>query len=114
MIGELNNLLRENEQTLISKEQFGSLVSTDTDWIQFLTKLQLLYPDFANNLKRKHPNLSNNEFRLSALVRLNLSDKEISELLIIEVSSVKKAKNRLKQKMELDSNDKLDVYLGRM
>lgn len=114
MIGELNNLLRENEQTLISKEQFGSLVSTDTDWIQFLAKLQLLYPDFADNLKRKHPNLSNNEFRLSALVRLNLSDKEISELLIIEVSSVKKAKSRLKQKLELDSNDKLDVYLGQM
>jgi len=114
MIGELNNLLRENEQNLISKEQFGSLVSTDTDWIQFLAKLQLLYPDFADNLKRKHPNLSNNEFRLSALVRLNLSDKEISELLIIEVSSVKKAKNRLKQKLGLDTNDKLDSYLGQL
>jgi|GEM_PF-3459240 len=114
MIGELNKLVLENEQTLISKEQFGSLVTNDNDWVQFLAKLQLLFPHFAENLKSKHPNLSNNEFRLAALVRLNLSDKEISQLLIIEVSSVKKAKNRLKQKLGLDINDKLDLYLGQL
>jgi DNA-binding CsgD family transcriptional regulator len=43
---------------------------------------------------------------------LNLSDKEISELLFIEIPSVKKAKNRLKQKLQLDASDKLDAYIG--
>lgn len=114
MIGELNKLLLENEQSVISKEKFGNLVTNENDWVQFLAKLQLLFPLFAENLKTQHPNLSNNEFRLAALIRLNLSDKEISKLLIIEVSSVKKAKNRLKQKLGLDINDKLDLYLGQM
>lgn len=114
LIGELNKLLLENEQNLVSKEQLGNLVTNDNDWVQFLAKLQLLYPQFADNLKNMHPNLSKNEFRLASLVRLDLSDKEISELLIIELASVKKAKNRLKQKLGLDASQKLDVYLGQL
>jgi len=112
LIGELNNLVVENEQNLISKEQLSSLTTNDQDWVQFLAKLQVLFPSFADTLKSRHPNLSNNEFRLAVLIKLNLSDKEISELLFIEISSVKKAKNRLKQKLQLDTSDKLDVYIG--
>jgi DNA-binding NarL/FixJ family response regulator len=80
--------------------------------VQFLAKLQVLFPSFAESLKNRHPNLSNNEFRLAVLIKLNLSDKEISELLFIEIPSVKKAKNRLKQKLQLDASDKLDAYIG--
>ena len=114
LISELNKLLRKNEQSLVSKDQFGSLITNDTDWVEFLAKLQLVFPDFIENLKTKHPLLSNNEFRLAALIRLNLSDKEISDLLIIELASVKKAKNRLKQKLGLDANDKLGNYIGQL
>jgi tetratricopeptide (TPR) repeat protein len=112
LIGELNNLVIENEQNLISKEQLSSLTTNDQDWVQFLAKLQVLFPSFAESLKNRHPNLSNNEFRLAVLIKLNLSDKEISELLFIEIPSVKKAKNRLKQKLQLDASDKLDAYIG--
>ncbi|MDH4471718.1 MAG: tetratricopeptide repeat protein [Fluviicola sp.] len=112
LIGELNHLVLENEQNLISKEQLSSLTTNDQDWVQFLAKLQVLFPAFAESLKSKHPNLSNNEFRLAVLIKLNLSDKEISELLFIEISSVKKAKNRLKQKLQLDVSEKLDGYIG--
>lgn len=114
LIGELNKLVVENEQTLISKEQLSNLATNDADWVHFLAKLQILFPNYSDNLKSKHPNLSNNEFRLAALIRLNLSDKEISELLFIEISSVKKAKHRLKQKLSLEVGDKLDVYLGQL
>jgi tetratricopeptide (TPR) repeat protein len=112
LIGELNNLVIENEQNLISKEQLSRLTTNDQDWVQFLAKLQILFPSFAYTLKSRHPNLSNNEFRLAVLIKLNLSDKEISELLFIEISSVKKAKNRLKQKLQLDASEKLDAYIG--
>lgn len=112
LINELNNLVVENEQNLISKEQLSSLTTNEQDWVQFLAKLQVLFPNFAESLKSKHPNLSNNEFRLAVLIKLNLSDKEISELLFIEISSVKKAKNRLKQKLRLDASEKLDAYIG--
>lgn len=114
LIKELNKLLIENEQSLVSKEQFGDLITNDLAWVEFLAKLQLVFPDFTENLKTRHPGLSNNEFRLAALVRLSLSDKEISQLLIIEPASVKKAKNRLKQKLGLESNDKLSTYLGEL
>ncbi len=112
LITELNNLVVENEQNLISKEQLSSLTTNDQDWVQFLAKLQVLFPSFADTLKSRHPNLSNNEFRLAVLIELNLSDKEISELLFIEISSVKKAKNRLKQKLQLEASEKLDGYIG--
>lgn len=112
LIGELNKLVVENEQSLISRDQLSQLATNESDWVQFLAKLQILFPNFSDNLKKQHPQLSNNEFRLAALIRLNLSDKEISELLFIEISSVKKAKHRLKQKFQLETGDKLDAYLG--
>src|SRR3989338_8479838 len=112
LITELNNLVVENEQNLISKEQLSSLTTNDQDWVQFLAKLQVLFPSFVETLKNRHPNLSNTEFRLAVLIKLNLSDKEISELLFIEISSVKKAKNRLKQKLQLEASEKLDAYIG--
>lgn len=112
LISELNKLVVENEQSLISRDQLSQLATNESDWVQFLAKLQILFPNFSDNLKKQHPQLSNNEFRLAALIRLNLSDKEISELLFIEISSVKKAKHRLKQKFLLETGDKLDVYLG--
>lgn len=114
LIGELNKLVVENEQNFIAREQLNNLATNESDWVQFLAKLQILFPNFSDNLKSKHPNLSKNEFRLAALIRLNLSDKEISELLFIELSSVKKAKHRLKQKLQLDAAEKLDAYLGQL
>ena len=57
--------------------------------------------DFIKKLKSIHPNLTPNDLRLCAYLRLNLSSKEIAPLLNISPRSVEVKRYRLRKKMEL-------------
>lgn len=108
---EINKLLVLEESKLMNTDEIKKLVSNENDWVNFILKIKLLFPGFIEKLEEANLNLSINEFRLAALVRFNLSDKEIAELLCIELSSVKKAKVRLKKKLNLNPDRKLMDYL---
>jgi DNA-binding CsgD family transcriptional regulator len=111
LIKELDNFIQSNQIDGMSKVEISKIASDENEWLQFISKLQLLFPDFRKNIEAAHSNLSKTEFRLVALTKLNLSDKEISSLLNIEVSSVKKSKMRLKKKMDLTDKVKLEDYI---
>lgn len=80
----------------------------------FFSDFEKLYPDFGHSLQQIIPKISPNEFKLSALLRLNLSSKEIAQLLNISPESVNKARYRLRKKIGLDSKDDLFIFLLNM
>lgn len=92
-------------------ENLLNKISSDNNWVNFMGEFEVLHKNFFKNLKLKHPNLTKNDLRLAALIKLNLSDKELSELLNIEYSSLKKSKNRLKKKLNLLPENKLSEYI---
>jgi len=55
---------------------------------------------FQDQLKHKHPSLTAYELRLCTYLKANLSTKEIATLLNITPDSVKKAKHRLRKKIQ--------------
>ncbi|MEM6642259.1 MAG: triple tyrosine motif-containing protein, partial [Bacteroidota bacterium] len=67
--------------------------------------------DFFNNLTTAHPELSPNDLRLCAYLRLNLSSKEIAGLINISPRSVEVKRYRLRKKLGLDSNENLANYV---
>jgi len=67
--------------------------------------------DFLNNLVNKHPELTPAEIKLSMLLRLNLDTKEIAALLYQTYDSVRVSRTRLREKLNLDSSEKLNAYL---
>ncbi|TVQ74787.1 MAG: hypothetical protein EA363_01275 [Balneolaceae bacterium] len=62
----------------------------------------------------KFPGCHCTELRLCALLRLNLSSKEIASLLGISPSSVKIARYRLRKKLQLNTEESLTGYLTGM
>ena len=54
---------------------------------------------------------SKTEPRLIALLKMNLSSKEIAQILHISTERVKKARQRLRKKLELDSTQDLQEYI---
>lgn len=64
-----------------------------------MSEFDNVYENYLANLLEKHPELTSYNLRLAALVKLQLSNKEIASILNIAESSVKKAKGRLKQKI---------------
>ena len=83
------------------------------EWNTFMESFTEVHPDFLPKLKDQYPDLSPNECRLAALYKLNLSSKDIAQLLHISPDSVKKARNRLRKKMDLVTSQNLaDFFLA--
>lgn len=102
-IGEIKKMIRElNEDENIDKE-----------WENFAKHFDKVHSDFVVKLKEEHPNLSNNDMKLCAYLRMNLSSKEIAQLLNISVRGVEISRYRLRKKMELTSEVNLFDYLIR-
>jgi tetratricopeptide (TPR) repeat protein len=72
------------------------------NWTSFLSEFELVYPHFYGLLNPlSSAPLSISERRLCALIKLNLSNKEIAEYIFVSPDSVKKAKNRLFKKFTI-------------
>ncbi|MFY9241816.1 MAG: hypothetical protein WAO74_02180 [Polaribacter sp.] len=77
----------------------------------FFLNFEKLYPNFKNSVYKIAPNLTANELKLVAFLRLNLSSKEISNLLNITTESVNKARYRLRKKLNLSAKEDLSNFI---
>ncbi|HLN53952.1 MAG TPA: tetratricopeptide repeat protein [Lentimicrobium sp.] len=82
-------------------------------WEEFRTYFENVYSTFYNNIESEYPQLSQNDKRLCAMLKLGLSTKEISLLTYREVKSVESARNRLRKKFKLDPKENLPQFLTR-
>lgn len=111
-MAQSNSKLDKTELLGIFKLLENSL-STDEEWEDFKVKVGALNPNFYEQLFNKHPDLSKSEIRLLTLIKIGYSQKEIAKILVIEPNSVKKAKSRVRKKLELSSSIELSNYLSR-
>ena len=96
----------EKDLLNFSKNKFDKI-----NFETFFANFEKLYPKFKNSLLKQSSNLTANEIKLCAFLRLNLSSKEISNLLNITPESVNKARYRLRKKLQLSSNDDLSTHI---
>ena len=73
----------------------------------FDSNFENVHHDFFKNLRKVVPNLTKKELRLSAFIKMGLSNKDIAPLLGISVRGVETARYRFRKKLNLDHDDKL-------
>lgn len=83
----------------------------DTQWEQFTMHFDNVHSDFLSALKTKYPSLSNNELKLSAYLRMNLSTKEIAQLMNISVRGVEISRYRLRKRLQIPTEVNLFNFL---
>ena len=83
----------------------------DKEWEHFSKHFDKVHSDFLVELKEKHPAITPNELKLSAYLRMNLSTKEIAQLMNISVRGVEISRYRLRKKLALPSETSLFDYL---
>ncbi len=66
---------------------------------------------FLKSIKSQFPDLTPSDLKLAALLRMNLSSKEISPLLFISVRSIENKRSRLRKKLGLSESDNLTSFL---
>ena len=86
-------------------------LNNQDDWKFFEEAFNNADKDFLKKVKDFHPSLTNNDLRLCAYLRLNLSSKDIAPLLNISLSSVEIKRYRLRKKMNLSRNEGLTDHL---
>jgi DNA-binding CsgD family transcriptional regulator len=105
----LNSSLHSPIKKVIKKIN-NHLVDKD-DWLTFELNFRNAHNDFFKKLREKHPDLSSNEIKLSAYLKLNLSSKEISSLMHISIRSVEQSRYRLRKKLNLLKDSNLVNYI---
>jgi tetratricopeptide (TPR) repeat protein/DNA-binding CsgD family transcriptional regulator len=98
VINELENLVKHG-------------LNLDDNWSTFQKHFNNVHPNFFKVLNTEFPNLTNNDLKSCAYIRMNLSSKEVSILTNIEPKSVKMHRYRLKKKLELTKEDDLKNFL---
>ncbi|MAG89006.1 MAG: hypothetical protein CMB97_16895 [Flavobacteriaceae bacterium] len=88
-----------------------SNINEEDNWKFFKEAFDNADKDFLQTVKSRHPNLTSNDLKLCAYLRLNLSSKEIAPLLNISVRSVEIKRYRLRKKMDLAHEEGLVEYI---
>lgn len=83
----------------------------DDDWEDFELRFDQAHNDFIKNLKEEFPCLTPKDLKLSAYLKMNLSSKEIAQLLNMTVRGVENARYRVRKRMKLDSSVNLTEWL---
>lgn len=113
MLQELNEQIEDIAQNGHAAEvrkirnSINATMASEENWEEFRTRFEQVHYSFFDNLKKDYPQLSPNDLRLCAFIRLNLSSKQVASLLNIAPSSVDMSKYRLKKKLGLEKDDNI-------
>ena len=86
-------------------------LSTEKDWKLFELYFSKIHKDFFKKLKITYPNITTNELNLCALLKLNIPNKEIAQIMRISYGSVRKAQHRLAKKIGIPSDQILRDFI---
>ncbi len=84
----------------------------DRNWENFTQYFESVHKDFSKTVRTRYPEVTKNELRLMALLKMNMSSKEIATILNISSDGVKKARQRLRKKMSLSPGDSLEAKVS--
>ena len=114
---ELNHVMKglDNDKGVSELKKMIKVLSEDDkmdkDWEHFAQHFDKVHSDFVMGLKDKHVNLTANELKLCAYLRMNLSTKEIAQLMNISVRGVEISRYRLRKKLNISTETSLFDYL---
>ena len=118
LLAELKESIEKMKEESEQKRPFVQLIGSidhdmrgDNDWENFEKYFQQVHTDFEAKVRENFEDLTSNEMRLVSLMKMNLSSKEIGNILNVSPESVKKARYRLKKKLRVDIGENLQEFV---
>jgi len=115
-INQIIEKCESNEFTKVGevKKELEHLIKQKDYWKQFETRFNSLHPEFNAGLVKKYSKLTKNDLEFCALLKLNLSNKEIASLLQISHESAITKKYRIKKKMGISDDAEFEKLIMEM
>ncbi|RYY83227.1 MAG: transcriptional regulator, partial [Chitinophagaceae bacterium] len=121
MLGRLKDELSRIKKKLdseVATEDFKKVIrilheeeKVNDEWDNFSHHFDKVHGNFLQALKAQYPALTPNELKLSAYLRMNLSSKEVAQLMNISVRGVEISRYRLRKKLQLPTETNLFEFL---
>jgi hypothetical protein len=114
---ELKQIRQKWENGEIKKDvdkvvrEIDSALKLQEDWEQFEYHFDKVHGDFLSRLRDEFSELSPNEQKLCAFLRLNLNTKEVANLMNISARGVEVARYRLRKKLGLKKGENLSKFV---
>jgi len=105
----VDSIIPQINSVLSSVDQY---TRGDQERKDFQEKTKYIGDDFFTELS-KNANLTPTELKLAALLKLELSSKEIAVIMNISEKSVESYRSKLRKKLEIDKNTSLTQYFNR-
>ena len=121
ILNELKHQLREllssahNHSGAMIEPVLKNLVDNkgpEESWQVFEQQFNTVHRDFMKNLAERYPTLTPMELKLCALTKIDLSTKDIANLLFVTVRNVQNHRYRLRKKFGLASEENLTLFLA--
>ena len=112
----ISELLKEDTKQLPKglrslRNQIDTSIKSDRVWDEFKLYFEQIYSGFYSKLKLSFPELSSNDLKHCALMKLNLNNDEASSLFGVSPETVRVSRFRIQKKLGLNSQQTLIEFL---
>jgi tetratricopeptide (TPR) repeat protein len=107
------NIITKEKEEIADKLKKYSILTED-QWNEFRHLFEKVQKGFFDNLKKKCPDLTPSEQRILALIKLKLSRREMAVMLGIAIDSIKKARQRIRRKLNVQDDDELEELIDKL
>jgi len=108
---QMENKLKTQEQQQLIEELSSQSILTEDDWLNFKVMFEKLHVGFFEKINKHVNNITQAEQRMAALTLLHLTTKQIAAVLGISPNSVIKAKQRMRQRFNLQSDEEVESFI---
>ena len=115
LIEKLEHQMKETNSSAGQQETIAALsnltILTEHDWEQFKELFEKMYPMFFHRLKARAKDITVAEQRMAALMRLQLTTRQMASMQGISPDSVHKTRQRLRQRLSVSNDTNLEDFL---
>lgn len=112
-IENLHNFSPEliKEQTKSIVKSLESDLNIDNEWDKFKLHFESVSPHFFERLKARNNQLTDLDLKHCAYLKMNLTPKQVAQILGVSPKSVTLSRVRIKKKLQLPEEEPLSVFL---
>jgi DNA-binding NarL/FixJ family response regulator len=121
----LNKIMQLCEQIINNKEDADKTVkkineiiksnlSIDKEWENFKLHFEKVHPIFFEKLKQSCNELTEDNLRTCAYIKIGMSNKQIAQLLNVAHNSIIISRYRIRKKLQLPDNEDLKTFLDNL
>lgn len=112
---KIEKVEKSNNFSLQSLSGLKDLISgkkiVDEDWNVLKNQIEKVYPGFFDRLAKQCPAFTENDHKLCSYFLIEMSTKEIANLMYVSDAAIIKSRQRLRKKVGIDNNEDFLTFL---